>query len=136
MKFEKQALAVKIDPTYKRGKTLACEGYVAVGTGLGYFIDPKPEKSEPFCFVNGQPVYEEEDETRFSPMHVQSGMSFSFWFYDEQHVRAFIEEIAVLLDWTQPVDVLVDFPAWPSIPQKALEIARRVTGFPDGQVLI
>jgi len=117
------------DPSYGQGSFCDEEVYVAIGTGLGYYIDPKPEHSEPFCWVNGTPVYKEEDETRYVPTHLQSGMKVLYWFYEEQHTKAFIEALAAIedFDWNQSVEELQKNPKWQHMSRICQNIAQEVT---------
>src|SRR6266702_7731728 len=130
MNFEKQTMHVTIDPAYKQGSSLEGEGYIATGTGLGYYIDTKPEEGVyPAFEVNGQTVYREHDETRYCPQHIASGMGFGLWFYQEEQVRAFLEAMAPILDWTQPLNELAKLNEWATIGMKIAEESRKLSDF-------
>lgn len=128
MNFEKHTFSIAIDPAYKQGSSMQAEGYVATGTGLGYYIDAKPQEDVyPAFEVNEQTVYRKHDETRYCPTHVSSGMSFGLWFYTEQAVKAFLEAIVPVLNWTLPLNELAKLPEWETIGRKIAQESRKLS---------
>lgn len=116
------------------GDVLSIEvpGFVAVGTGLGYYIDEKPKEPAKFFTMNANgkeiEVYRNEDDTRYCPTHLATGKSLQYWFYTEEQCKQYIEEIAPLLDWILPLEEMLKLPAWSTIGVICKEIAERIIG--------
>ena len=106
-------------------------------TGLGYFLDPAPNQPlNTFSMqVDGGKVQRiaisrfDDDKDRYMLVHVLSGMTFHFYFFEEKQVKAHAEAIlAIGLDWTQPVETLQQHPLWAEMGRRNRESIARILG--------
>jgi hypothetical protein len=129
MEYKPHTITVAIDPTFGQGDVLTVEGFAAVGAGLGYHIDRKPGEARLLGTINGEPIYQEEDEDRYCPTHLLSGIGLVNWFYTEAQVRKFIEEVAALpINWNMSAEELQKLPAWAGIWEQCRAIASSIAG--------
>ena len=91
-------------------------GVIAEGTGLGYYSEASGG-AWMWPVEGGEVAMEPEGSTRYVLTHVASGCGFGVWVYSEAHVRAWLELIAPLTDWTLPLVELVTHPAYPNAQQ-------------------
>lgn len=91
-------------------------GYVAVGSGLGYWS------------------HSHESETLYNVTHLASGYHVGDRaFAAEDQARAFIEQAALLADWTRTREAIAADPATPGVWQQLQETARKVAWSTDMQ---
>ena len=76
-------------------------GVIAEGTGLGHYSEASGG-AWMWPVEGGEVAMEPEGSTRYVLTHVASGCGFGVWVYSEAHVRAWLELIAPLTDWTLP----------------------------------
>lgn len=94
--------------------------FEADGVGLGYYIDPSNgERKSSQELRGGRDWYATVHLASGKPIHV-------LYFYCEEDVQAFIEQISVLVDWTKPLEELVLLPNWPPL-SRVREIAQSIT---------
>ncbi len=84
----------------------------AEGTGLGYYSE---ESGGTYLWPEngGEVTMEPDGYTRYILLHIESGSAFGSFVYSEAHIRAWLELVAPLTDWTLPVAEMIkrsDFP--------------------------
>ena len=105
--------------------SLVIPGFVADGTGLGYYIDPAPGNASGSAFevLSGR-AYRDY----YVPVHLASGCQFGWVFYTEQHVKAWLTLAVPLNDWTMPADYLAAMPEWKRVCTQARDMLLDVKG--------
>jgi len=106
------------------GPSLTIPGFVADGTGLGYYIDKAPgDTSESIYEVLSGLAYRDY----YVPVHLVSGCQFGWYLFTEQHIRAWLELAVPLTDWTLPAAYLAAMPDWTRVCTQAREALDTVT---------
>ena len=113
---------------------------IATGeTGLGYFVDPAlaPDQRDLRFSVNGKSVrlqrtWSDDYLNRYTPTHLLSGHTFSVFFHQESQAQEFVAQVLkkskqLHLDWTLPVEHLVQHPVWGEMSRIVTEVAKSVT---------
>lgn len=108
------------------GSTREVAVMVAEGTGLGYSSQPSGGMCL-WAIHSWTIVREPEGLTRYILIHLASGSNFPLCLYSEQHMRAWLELIAPLADWTLPIERLVKQPGYPT-REELCELHRQAVG--------
>ena len=87
----------------------ACEGIIASGTGLGYYVFP-PDPTARWSDAYSRQYLGTEKEC-YVLTHLASGCSFGVWLWSEREVRVCLERIAPLTNWFQTYQQLRARPA-------------------------
>ena len=87
----------------------ACEGIIASGTGLGYYVFP-PDSPARWSDAYSRQYLRTEKEC-YVLTHLISSCSFGVWMWSEQEVRVCLEQIAPLTNWFQTYQQLRARPA-------------------------
>jgi len=98
------------------GPSLTIPGFVADGTGLGYYIAEAPGNASGSLYELASGL---AYRNYYVPVHLASGCQFGWYLFTEQHVKAWLELVVPLTDWTQPADYLAAMPEWRAVCTKA-----------------
>jgi hypothetical protein len=97
--------------------------FEAEGSGLGYYIDPgnaDGTRKNPGEIVGGRDWY--------TTVHLASGKPVdALFFYHEEDVKTFIEQIATIVDWNKPLDELQKLPQWAKCGIEIRSVAQSIT---------
>ncbi len=100
-----------------RGERFAERGYVAEGTGLGYW------------------VLQEEERTIYGVTHLASSLAITRLFEVEEHARSFIGQAHGLLDWTQTQEQIMADPRAADVDRQCQELGRAIAWEEDVKAL-
>jgi hypothetical protein len=88
-------------------KTHVFDGYIAEGTGLGYYVNPPVEGAAPEYLHTRNGIINGNAASWYVIVHVEACRRLSLYIsVDEDACRSALEEIAGLTDWTANTETI------------------------------
>jgi len=119
--YRKQDIELALTTTEE---TVRVPGFVAEGTGLGYYIDEAPGDSSSSLYeLTTGLAY----QNYYVLVHLASGRRFGWHVYTEPHVHTWLERVATFINWTLPLERILALPEWQMLQPKVKAVLDEVT---------